>query len=236
MPYKKTEHGKWVKTLGRRSQVDAGPAKRLLIVDTHVDKNGIFKTICKPDVLTITFDSKKHELDDIVNMIRTAHRTNGCPFFAIALANHGPDKKGEWKISKDVSVDLSEDGESALDMAKDAADTLSSFLESMIAALEKTAINAAHIDLLACNLADVNSSFLHYIEELYHVDFRASTDVTGNATSKIAANWKMETDGDYDFSKEFLDAGLTEKYQEHMCEPITALGITVTGVVLSKCL
>ena len=48
----------------------------------------------------------------------------------------------------------------------------------------------------------------------YGIDFRASTDVTGNALSD--GDWKMETDNDYDVSKDYLDAAKIKVYTEKM--------------------
>jgi len=214
MPFKKSADGKWVKTLGRRGNSSSAAAERLLIIDEQVDCSGNLKNAVLSEVMTLRFNSKTHKLEELVEMIRTAHAANGQPFKSIAVANHGSDRKGVWHWAKGTSLTMSKKAADDTQLVKDAARALAPVLEVMIAALEKTRMNVAHIDLLACSLNTINRAFVPYLEQLYHVDFRASDDMTGGSAQQ--ANWKMETDNDYDFAKDYLDAELSKKYTEVM--------------------
>jgi len=240
MPFKKSADGKWVKTLGRRGNSSSAAAERLLIIDEQVDCSGNLKNAVLSEVMTLCFNSKTHKLEELVEMIRTAHAANGQPFKSIAVANHGSDRKGVWHWAKGTSLTMSKKAADDRQLVKDAARALAPVLEVMIAALEKTRMNVAHIDLLACSLNTINRAFVPYLEQLYHVDFRASDDMTGEVHPSGAtpqnirctadltilcrflggsaqqANWKMETDNDYDFAKDYLDAELSTKYTEVM--------------------
>lgn len=230
MPYRKGSDGKWLKTLGRSGNA-VGPAERLMIIDKQVDSEGSLQKSVLPTVMTLSFDSKVHKVDQLVDMVRTAHQSNGQPFKSIAFANHGPNAKGDWVWAKGTSVDMTEKGVDDLQLAKDAARTIAPALEVMIAALEKTKMNVAHIELLACKLAGVNSAFVPYLERLYHVDFRASDNDTGNGAQQ--GDWKMETD-DYDFAKDYLDLKLVEQYKETMNPVLAFVGKQVAGAVIGN--
>merc|ERR1711935_813449 len=158
----------------------------------------------KVDTKVVSYDSTKIDKQGLISLIRKAHRENHGPFQAIAVANHGPPQgSSEWCWTVDLSVDLTN--------AQNSIDALAPINEALIAALEKTNMNVAHIDFLACRLASIVSEFVPTLEELYHVDFRASTDDTGN--QKDGGNWKLETDEGYDFSNEFLDGEKVERFR-----------------------
>lgn len=216
MPYKKTVDGKWKATLGRgsRGSYSSAAAERLLIIDQQVDPKGALQNAALANIMTLSFNSKKHSSADIVQMIITAHFTNKKPFQSIAFANHGPNSNGDWSWAKDMSVSMKQKFQNDKETAILAVRQLAPLLNVMIAALEKTKMGTAHIELLACRLAAVNPSFVPLIEDLYHVDFRASTDDTGNESDK--GDWKMETDNDFDFAEIYLDPIKVTEYHEVM--------------------
>ena len=62
------------------------------------------------------------------------------------------------------------------------------------------------------------------LEKLYGVDFRASTDDTGNDVN--GGDWKMETDGDYDVANDYLDrAKLMVGHASLFCFPTPRSGV-----------
>merc|ERR550514_1818508 len=93
-------------------------------------------------------------------------------------------------------------------------DDLAPVIEVLAAALAKTRAGKAHIDLLACGLATTCKGLVPALEKMYGIDFRASTDDTGNAIN--GGDWKMETDSDYDVAADYLDAGKLTAYAEKM--------------------
>ena len=92
----------------------------------------------------------------------------------------------------------------------------------MIAVLEKQKMdgrtNDPHIAFLACSLADVHFSpnLVPMMEQLYHVDFMASNNTTGNlAEGKPDVDWTLETD-DYNFAATYCDTEKLDKYRQTM--------------------
>jgi hypothetical protein len=65
--------------------------------------------------------------------------------------------------------------------------------------------------LLARQQAGCNPALVPALEELYHINFMASTDATGNATS--GGDWKLETDN-FDFSAAYCDVKKLERYRQ----------------------
>ena len=138
---------------------------------------------------------------------------NNRPYQSVAFANHGPKsaESASWTFTTDLSVQCSEEG------TGEAIAQLSPFLELLISILEKSSMSPAHtthIAILSCNAAGTNPKLVPALEELYNVDFMASTDQTGNASS--GGNWKMETDGSFDIDKLYLDPKEKAKYRQTM--------------------
>jgi len=204
MPFVKSG-GKWVASDGEVGK--AGP-ERLVLVDSQVDNTGQFQKALNDGCRTINFDSKVDSTAQLSSKIRKAHKESGQPFLSIAFANHGPDQSGLWSVTTDLQVDTGADSTS------DAIDKLAPLVEVLISSLEKG--TSAHICFLGCSLA--NAKFLPDIvpamENLYHVDFMASTDATGNEAS--GGNWKLETDGDFDFTATYCNNAALQKYMDTM--------------------
>ena len=149
------------------------------------------------------------------------------------FANHGPaDAATPWTIATDYAVPLAS--------IPDAIDAFAPLIELLTSILEPTAIGQSHVIFLACSLAGFNKALVPALEELYHVDFMASTDTTGGAAA--GGNWKMETD-DFNFGKVYCDAKKLEKYRGSMPFFIpllaaacvaTAVGTTAAVVYASK--
>lgn len=203
MPYIKTADGKWVAGTLRRKDGAVAVQKRLLLVDNQVDKQNILKQAALDTVVVVDFDSEVNGLSEVLDKVREAHSKHGMPFASVAFANHGGQ---EWKITPDLVVQMA-DTHSAVKMLRPLLDTL-------VSVLDKTDFGVAHIDLLACSLAKIQPALIPALEKMYKVDFRGSTNVTGNASNN--ADWKLETDSDYDFSKAYLDQVQVEQYQEVM--------------------
>ena len=203
MPFAKNSAGKWVAS-AEAGQSDA--ATRLVIVDKQVDKVGTFQRSFLKDVKSITFDSKVHTQAHLFSSIRAAHRAHGKPFVSIAFANHGPaDAAAPWTIASDLAVPVAS--------VPEAIDVLAPLVELLTSILEPTAIGQSHIIFMACGLGGFNPALIPALEELYHVDFMASSDTTGGAAA--GANWKMETD-DFNFAKVYCDAHKLEKHRGTM--------------------
>jgi myosin-crossreactive antigen len=83
-----------------------------------------------------------------------------------------------------------------------------------VAVLPPQVMGDSHIIFLACALAGVAPKLIPALEKLYHIDFMASTDVTGNAISITDSkpNWKMETDA-FDFRAVYCDEKKLTKYR-----------------------
>lgn len=132
------------------------------------------------------------------------------PYQSIAFANHGPDSDGVWAFTKDLSVPCTEESTDET-IAK-----LSPLLELMMSVLEKALMSkehTTHIAILACKAAGCDPKLIPTLEQLYNVDFMASTDDTGNASS--GGNWKMETDG-VRVNTLYLDPKQSAKYRGKM--------------------
>jgi len=97
----------------------------------------------------------------------------------------------------------------------------------LAAALSKTRAGKAHIDLLACNLATTCKGLVPALEKMYGIDFRASTDETGNDLA--GGDWKMETDNDYDVAADYLDAAKLKQYSETMAKGGAAAAVRMPG-------
>ena len=146
---------------------------KLILIDHQVDEEGLLAKSALADVKVVPYNSKTHTTQEVISLIRVAHRENRAPFASIAVANHGPAGGSvSWTWATDLNVDLTN--------AQDAVDTLAPINEALIAALEPTEMSKAHITFLACRLASIVSEFIPTLEQLYHVDFRGSTDDSGN--------------------------------------------------------
>ena len=95
-------------------------------------------------------------------------------------------------------------------------------------ALEKTRMGKAHIDFLACGLAGFAPRLVIGLEKMYGIDFRASTDDTGNDVN--GGDWKMETDNDYDVADDYLDRVKLVAYTEKM----SLFGKSKKGIAAAK--
>ena len=183
-----------------------GVSLRLLLVDKQVDAQDALPNAAIGCVHIIKYDAKATTRDELVDLVREAHRQNGAPFLSIAVAQHGADAEGQWAWTTDLTVNLKS--------MHGAIDQLAPIVEVLAAALSKTRAGKAHIDLLACNLATTCKGLVPALEKMYGIDFRASTDETGNALS--GGDWKMETDNDYDVAADYLDAIKLKEYSEKM--------------------
>jgi len=203
MPYVKTADGKWIAGTLRRKDGATVIQKRLLLVDNQVDKQNFLKQAALDSVMVVEFDSERDGLAAVLDKVRDAHARHGMPFASVAFANHGGQ---EWKITPDLVVQMAD--------THSAVKALRPLLDTLVAVLDKTDMGVAHIDLLACSLASTQPQFVPTLEKMYKVDFRASSDKTGNEFKD--GDWKMETDGDYDFSAAYMDEVKLQKYQEVM--------------------
>jgi len=183
-----------------------GVSLRLLLVDKQVDAEDVLPNAALASVHVVKYDAKATTLAELVGLIREAHRQNGAPFLSMAIAQHGADAEGHWEWTTDLSVNLKN--------MHGAIDQLAPVIEVLAAALSKTKAGKAHIDLLACGLATTCKGLIPALEKMYGIDFRASTDDTGNAIN--GGDWKMETDNDYDVAADYLDAPKLKDYTEKM--------------------
>jgi len=184
-----------------------GVSLRLLLVDRQVDAQDVLPNAALGCVHVVKYDAHSTTLAQLVGLIREAHRQNGAPFLSMAIAQHGADAEGQWEWTTDLTVNLKS--------MHGAIDQLAPVVEVLAAALSKTKAGKAHIDLLACNLATTCKGLVPALEKMYGIDFRASTDETGNDLS--GGDWKMETDNDYDVAADYLDADKLKEYTETMC-------------------
>jgi len=221
MPYRKTADGKWVAGTLRRKDGATAVQKRLLLVDNQVDKENFLKQAALDTVMVVEFDSDTDGLAAVLDKVRDAHDRHGLPFASVAFANHGGQ---EWKITPDLVVQMAD--------THAAVKALRPLLDTLVAVLDKTDMGVAHIDILACSLASIQPQFVPTLEKMYQVDFRASTDMTGAAGK--GGDWKMETDGDYDFSAAYMDQTKIQKYQEVMPVPLLAAGATWAAKEVGK--
>ena len=185
----------------------AGVSLRLLLVDRQVSPRGHLAAAALATVHVVNYDSAVHTLDDLVGKIRQAHLQNGAPFLSVACANHGADDAGRWAWASDLSVELS--------VFHGALDQLAPLIASLGAALSKAGglVETPHIDFLACGLTTASKVLVPALEKMYGVDFRASTDATGNDLN--GGDWKMETDNDYDVAADYLCAAQTQGLHAH---------------------
>jgi len=196
---------------GIKARLDAastyhGVSLRLLLVDKQVDAEDVLPNAALASVHVVKYDAKATTLAELVGLVREAHRQNTAPFLSMAVAQHGADERGQWAWTSDLTVDLTN--------MHGAIDQLAPVIEVLAAALSKTKAGKAHIDLLACNLATTCKGLIPALEKMYGIDFRASTDETGNNLS--GGDWKMETDNDYDVAADYLDAAKLREYTETM--------------------
>jgi len=133
---------------------------------------------------------------------------NAKPFKSIAVAQHGADSQKRWVWAKDLKVNLGN--------VETAIEDLLPVFEVLVGALKKTKRGVAHVDFLACGLHSTCDTLIPRLETLYGVDFRASTDDTGNDLN--GGDWIMETpgDGNYNVSADYLDPELVKHYKEVM--------------------
>lgn len=59
--------------------------RRLFVIDLQVDKERILERACQASVMPVMWDSNVNTLQDLINMIRTAHKKNGASFQSIAV-------------------------------------------------------------------------------------------------------------------------------------------------------
>jgi len=183
-----------------------GVSLRLLLVDKQVDAEDVLPHAALSCVHVVKYDAKATTLAELISLVREAHRQNTAPFLSMAIAQHGADSEGQWAWTTDLTVNLKN--------MHGAIDQLAPVIEVLAAALSKTKAGKAHIDLLACGLATTCKGLVPALEKMYGIDFRASTDDTGNAIN--GGDWKMETDNDYDVAADYLDAPKLKAYSEKM--------------------
>jgi len=196
-----------------------GVSLRLLLVDKQVDAQDVLPHAALGCVHVVKYDAHSTTLAELVALIREAHRQNTAPFLSMAIAQHGADEHGQWAWTSDLTVDLKN--------MHGAIDQLAPIVEVLAAALSKTTAGKAHIDLLACNLATTCKGLIPALEKMYGIDFRASTDETGNDLS--GGDWKMETDNDYDVAADYLDAAKLKAYTETMARGGKALAMGIAS-------
>lgn len=180
-------------------------ARRLLLVDSQADSKAAFAACVQEGVTVAYYNSMVDDLASVLDMIRCAQKAQKSTFRSIAVANHGSSEDLVWTLTSDLVLDLN-DASSAVSSFKPLGDVL-------VEALDRTDFGHAHIDLLACSLAATQPQLIPALEKLYKVDFRASTNNTGN--EKDGGDWKLETDGDYDFRDAYLNPR-AHRYQEVM--------------------
>ena len=168
--------------------IRSGVSLRLLLVDKQTSPHGHLAAAALGEVHVVKFDSDHTNLTELVQLIREAHRQNQGPFESIAVAQHGADPDTNlWTWASDCDIDLNS--------VHGALDQLTPVVEVLAAALSKTRIGRAHVDFLACGLATACKGLVPALEKMHGIDFRASTDDTGNDVN--GGDWKMETDNDY---------------------------------------
>lgn len=186
-----------------------GYSSRLLVVDKAVDHDGVLPEVALGHVHVVTYDSQDptSTFNGLIALIQEAHNQNNGPFLSIAIANHGADATNQWRWTADKAVNLNK--------VADAIDALAPLMATLAGALAKTTKGYAHIDLLACSLATSCKGLVPALERLYGIDFRASTDTTGQ--QRKGGDWKMETDNNYDVAQDYFDkAQLRARYEETM--------------------
>eukprot|EP00039_Didymoeca_costata_P024848 m.11703 g.11703 ORF g.11703 m.11703 type:complete len:257 (+) comp4507_c1_seq1:61-831(+) len=214
MPYQKDAAGNWVQVAGvKAGPVTSKPRKgQLFIIDKQVDPEGALQNSVLDVVQVLTFDSSVDTTSELIRKIRKAHLNRGHPFKSISLANHGNcgDNQFSWKWTKDLAVPLNN--------TSHVIELLMPILDVMKAALIPSRFGVSHITFLSCGLASRNPDLIPALEKLYHIDFRASTDDTGN--EDLGGDWDLETD-DYDFASAHLDPEKMKEYREKMGVNVT---------------
>lgn len=213
-----SERDRWVHAIrynvaGGETVVQEDTGARLLVIDTAVDSKKVLSTITKKNVTVLEFDSST---EDTTSLIQKLDGVGGT-FAAVALANHGPNKEYEWKLTTDTAVDVRK----KLDMN-------SSFVALMQALVGKAGMGG-HVDLLACNLALISPELISELESKMDMEFSASVTATGNA--KEGGDWKMQTNGLDAASLYFKDEEV-HKYGETMCNPLEIVAVIGIGVVV----
>jgi len=158
-----------------------GVSQRLLLLDTQADKDEIvFKSVLQT-VAVVRYDSSKHTIKDIAQLVYEAHKQNKAPFMSIAIGNAGPcldynsPDNNMWLWGK--SEPGGPQGKVNLNKVDEALDQFAPLLRYLCSALQKTHMGHAHIDFLAGGLAMACKGFIPALEELYGVDFRGSDSV-----------------------------------------------------------
>ena len=86
-----------------------GLSARLLLVDTAMDADGaIAGSIDAKEVHLSKYDSRYNTSQELMTIIREAHKQNNGLFASIAVANFGPGggDDASWVWATDVSVDM----------------------------------------------------------------------------------------------------------------------------------
>jgi len=178
-----------------------GLSARLLLVDKAMDTDGaIAKAIDTQEVHYASYDSRYNTGQEIMTIIREAHKQNNGLFASIAVANFGPSGDNTWVWATDVAVDMQN--------ARMGMRALEPLVACMCAALGKTSMGSSHIDLLAPNLSTSakkgeNNDMIVELEKLYSVDFRAS--IRSDKQHSGTKAWKLSTDNNYNFGKDYFD-------------------------------
>ena len=86
-------------------------------------------------------------------------------------------------------------------------------LQPIMSALVACTAKAGRIDLLGCNLLDIDPALVCKLEQFFGMNFTASDDQTGNPVA--GGDWILESDG-LDISADYFDAGALQAYNEVM--------------------
>lgn len=151
-------------------------ATRLLVLSSRVPEADLLRWSTQEDVVTLTYDWENTSLYQLQEMIRKVAGEHSIE--SIAFANHG--ERGSFSLTQAREMSQqswSEDIE------------LQNFWREMATLMEE----GGRIDLLACNFAHQEFSFLQQLEESTGVNFAASLDLTGNGVQ--GGNWILESDG-----------------------------------------
>ena len=136
-----------------------GTATAMLIVDRDVDPGGLLATAAKPNVVIVEFDDDEDSKDELIAKIDAAHKANGTQFKTIAFANHGGDV---WQLATDCKCVPGQDG----------------YIEDILpvmSALVKATAKGGRIDLLGCNLLDLDPHMPDKLEQKFEgIKFTAS--------------------------------------------------------------
>jgi hypothetical protein len=178
-------------TMGKDGQVAVNTlSNRLVLFSDRTPDIVDFMNMVKVSKYGYSFNSPGNA-DELVKLIENSVASisiSGKGFESIALANHGPkpsdDTSFEWAITKDISI-------KSVDELKDPNNCVRRVLE----ALGKATIEGGRVDLFACNLlaSEEGKAIFKEVEALTKCNFAASTNKTGNPTSKDT-DWVMESD------------------------------------------